>query len=341
MLKKNSHKILPVILLPFFILLAGCATAPRPPSDEALYLKELAGRSRVQWQLDTVTQVITLRRGSVTARALVGSDIVIIQGERIQLSSPIERDRDGIVVPPDFRTRVLARLVKTAVVLPEKKYRIILDAGHGGKDPGAVGRSGVREKDVVWDITKRLKRALENRGMSVSLTRKGDNFISLEERTEIAARQQVDLFVSIHANACKSRSVDGVEVYTLRPLSWKEKKEEQKRKNYLTHFNQLSMRKDNKILKKIVAEMMARKKKAESYIFAAAVAGKICRAVKADNRGVKEAGFFVLRNTLSPAVLIEVGFLSNSREERLLNDGGYRQKLAQAISDSIMRHLAN
>jgi N-acetylmuramoyl-L-alanine amidase len=222
MLKKNSHIIHLIVLLPIFLQMVGCATAPHTtPTGDILYLKELAGHGRIQWQLDTVTQVITLRRGGNTARALVGSDMVIVQGENIQLSSSIERDRDGIVVPPDFRTRVIARLVKTAVVVPKKEYNIILDAGHGGKDPGAVGRSGVREKDIVWDITKRLKKELENGGVRVTLTRKGDNFISLEERTEIAAGQHVDIFVSIHANASKSRSVDGLDVYTLRPLSWK------------------------------------------------------------------------------------------------------------------------
>lgn len=339
-------------LLIYFVFLvavfaaAGCATAPRAPSSKIAEtsLKEICDRAGITWQSDTVSQVITLKSGTAKAHALLGSNVVLIGDEKIMLSGPVKIVQSAIIVPPDFKEKVIDRL-KKALKIPQIDYsirkgkEIILDPGHGGKDPGAIGKTGLKEKKIVLDIARRLKRILERHGLKVKMTRDTDTFISLPERTEIASRSKADLFVSIHANSHPSRNVSGMEVYALRELGFKEKSEQQRLDNMKTYFRNLSMKQDIPDVEAIVSDMLYDYKRSESEVLASDVADKASRFVQTKNLGMKHAQYFVLRNTLIPAILVEVGFVTNPKEERLLKTLAYREKIAYGIARSLLDYV--
>ena len=156
----------------------------------------------------------------------------------------------------------------------------------------------------------------------------------------MASSVDVNFFVSVHANSSPSRSIDGVEVYTLRTLEYKEKIEEQRQKNHRLMFNRLTMEHSPSV-DTILEDMLFTNKCEESPKLASLAVQGICREAKAGSRGVKRAGFFVLRNTLIPAILVEVGYLSNAKEERLLQSGDYRQKIADGLAASIASYVGS
>ncbi len=329
----NRKKFLICIVL---VMMSGCARV-QPVTEQEEDLQVLCDRNTVEWQLDSVSQVVTLRKGSNHAKALVGSDVVVIGDQKITLSAPLRRVKGVIVVPMDFKRKVIdALMTRNEYVGAVKKFKeIIVDPGHGGKDPGARSKFGTEEKTIVLDIGKRLKRDLEDKGFRVIMTRSTDDFISLERRTEIASQSKADLFVSIHANSSKSKGAKGVEIYYLRELDAVEKKEEQMRQNQKILFKQYAMNQDSPALGNIVADMMYSYKREESERLAIYLNRRIASSTSRESRGSKAAGFFVLRNTMIPAVLVEVGFLTNPSEERSLKTIEYRQKIADSLAQSI------
>jgi len=322
-------------LIAGFVLfsLVGCETVPTVPS-QSLDLKVLCEQYNVQWYVDNVSQVVTLRAGGREAKALVGSNVVVLDGEKIYLTDALRRERGTVVVPSDFNTRVLQKLISAGGVRPG--YHVVIDAGHGGKDPGAMSRIGTQEKDITLDISRKLKQVLEAKGFKVTMTRDRDVFIPLEGRTEIATRAKADLFVSIHANSSPSRSIDGLEVYSLRDLEISEKHDPQRLKNQRTMYRSLSMQSNSPSLEGIINDMLYNYKISESQILASYVNKGVSIGARVNSRGVKRAGFHVLRNTLVPAVLVEVGFLTNTQEEAQLRNPLYRQRLADSIAASLV-----
>jgi len=316
------------------LLLAGCATLPSIPPQQN-DLSDLCNLYGIAWELDSVSQVITLRQRGLTAKALVGSDIVLMRREKIQLSMPLQRLGGVILVPDDFRCKVIDRFLKVSSGAVTRPLRVVIDAGHGGKDPGAISRSGVQEKAITLDIAQRLERVLKRRGFDVRMTRDRDEFVSLEKRTEIASSCQADLFISIHANADPGKRGRGVETYYCRWLNSQEKKEAQRVKNYRLFLDQTSIDKKSRPADEIVSDLMQRYTQEASASLASMITRKVSRDLKARNRGDKTAGYFVLRNTLIPAVLVEVGFLSHYREEKLLKRASYRQEIADSLAESL------
>ena len=153
----------------------------------------------------------------------------------------------------------------------------------------------------------------------------------------MAARSQADL-VSVHANANPSKNIDGLEVYYMGQLLNKDRKEEQRLKNQDIMFSRLSMEQGSAHLEKILSEMLYVYKQAESKALAAHMARDTVQYMDAATRGHKEARFFVLRNTFIPAILVEVGYLTHAREERLLASDEYRQKMADGIAESLLNY---
>lgn len=326
-------------------LVGGCAgVSTRTPSvrpNEA-FLKELCDNSGIYWQWDPVSQVARLEYRGAVAEALLDSDLVIIGKNRITLSRPVRMERSVVIVPADFQSKVIDRLKQAADKEPvfglSLIRKIIIDAGHGGKDPGAIGRDGVYEKDVVLDIAKRISRILERRGFDVKMTRATDEFISLQERTQIASRFGADLFVSVHANSNPVRSVQGIEVYTARHLGFQERAEDQRVINQQILFDGLAMKKGSRDVENIVADLLYTRKQNEAKLLAERLAEDVSATAKMVNRGEFESRFFVLRNTLIPAVLVEVGYLTNPREAKQLQSDEYRQKIALGLAESIIKY---
>jgi len=175
---------------------------------------------------------------------------------------------------------------------PTASGRVVIDAGHGGKDPGAPAANGYDEKTINLQVAQKLRSILNARGVYVVMTREGDTFVELEERADVANRMGADLFVSLHADTASDRSVRGYTIYVADAAPW------------------------------------STVKMAEAIENAMGAAGL-------SSRGVRRANYKVLVRTQGPAVLIEMGFISNSREAALLTDAAFQDRLAQAIADGI------
>jgi N-acetylmuramoyl-L-alanine amidase len=217
---------------------------------------------------------------------------------------------------------------------------IVLDAGHGGHDPGATGPSGVMEKDVVLDVTRRVARLVEEGlGVKVALTRSTDVFIPLRERTSFASRQRADLFVSIHANAHPQAVSEGVEVFFLSSeASDSQARHIAAQENDVIQFESPASRQKSELLKSILWDLAQSEFQQESSFMAETVLDSMTRSLSLVPRGVKQAGFYVLGGAPMPAILIEIGFLTNRKEERKLATPEYREALARAIYSGLAEY---
>ncbi len=215
---------------------------------------------------------------------------------------------------------------------------IVIDAGHGGKDPGARGPTGLKEKNVVLKIAKRLaKRLKRDLGCRVILTRKSDRYLPLTQRTAIANASKADLFVSIHANAAPTRRLRGVETYFLNFALDADAMRVAAREN-ATSEKRISE------LKSILNDIMKNSKVNESSRLARKIQYSLVGTLKSHyrnirNLGVKQAPFFVLIGARMPSVLVEVSFISNREEERRLKSPAYLDTIAAGISRGIERYI--
>lgn len=342
--RKYFYGLLSATLL---IIAQGCAGLPSEPvytvKRDGIKLIELCETYQIRWEWDSISQVMTLYLEDRTIKVLVGSDIVFVGDDRVILNSPTELVRGKVIVPEDFSAKVFEQ--KRVSSIPFENYSvsrvrtIVIDAGHGGKDPGAIGISGVYEKDVVLDIAKRVERTLETRGFKVVMTRSTDDFITLNKRTEIASRNNADIFVSIHANSSPSRGVFGMETFTLKDLNEADHNEEQRLRNHYLMFQELQMKRTSADVKSILADMLYLNKQAYADTLGESVLNSATRLAKVGDRGLKESRFFVLRNTLVPAVLVEVGFLTNPKEEKMLKTTSHRQRLAYGVAMGIIDYI--
>ena len=214
---------------------------------------------------------------------------------------------------------------------------VVLDAGHGGKDPGSRGKYGTKEKDVVLDITKRIGRLLEkNTRIKVIYTRDEDVFVPLIKRTKIANDADGKVFVSIHANSNNNRKVQGYETYLYSLAKSDDAIEVASRENSVIQFEEkVSQYKDLSGEKMILATMAQSMFLKESEDLAAIIQMELDKKLTTPNRGVKQAGFYVLYGASMPNVLVEIGFISNPAEEKKMKQGEYRQMIAEAIYEGI------
>ncbi|WP_102407966.1 N-acetylmuramoyl-L-alanine amidase family protein [Parabacteroides bouchesdurhonensis] len=219
----------------------------------------------------------------------------------------------------------------------EKTFTVVIDAGHGGKDPGARG-TVINEKEINLSVALKLGRLIEdkNEDVRVIYTRKTDRFIELDERANIANRNKADLFISIHTNSVKRGSAaKGTETYTLGlarsdenlAVAMRENSAILLEDNYLQKYEGFD---PNSSESYIIFEFMQNKHMEQSISLASEIQ-KSFVLVKRANRGVRQAGFLVLRKTSMPSVLIELGYISNQEEERFLKSADGQSKLAQAI----------
>lgn len=218
--------------------------------------------------------------------------------------------------------------------------KIAIDPGHGGKDPGAVGPNRTREKDITLAIASRLGRKLEqDLGVEVVYTRRNDQFVGLSRRARIAREAGADLFVSLHCNAGRRRAAGGIEVYFLSEAKTAAAAEVAARENAAIAFEEDApeTQTDN-TLSGIALQILTAQYLRESQDLAASIRGRMARRFKQmDDRGVKQANFSVMRGTMGnmPSVLIEMGFISNPSEEKLLKTERFQKDMANAIFEGI------
>ena len=210
---------------------------------------------------------------------------------------------------------------------------IVIDPGHGGKDPGALGRGAVKEKYIVLSISEKLREVLTRKGYTVLMTRDTNRFIPLKERTAFAIHRKADLFLSIHANGSENSKAKGIETYYLSVTSTDKVAEDiAARENADSGY---SIQELEALLKGIIQES----KSEDSKRLAKHVQQALVQATDAVDRGVKHARFVVLIGTNVPAILIETGFLSNPTEGRKLTTSAYQHKIANAIAQGIEKFL--
>jgi N-acetylmuramoyl-L-alanine amidase len=208
--------------------------------------------------------------------------------------------------------------------------RIVIDPGHGGKDPGAIGPGGLKEKDLTLDIALRLARLLRtSTPYQVILTRDRDIYLPLEERTAIANREEADLFISIHINASKRRALKGIETYLLDFSSDPDSMSLAARENFVPR---------NKLdgLQIILQDLMLTSKINESSALAEAIQFSLVQHLRGKYDGVADLGvkrgpFYVLFGALMPSILVECLFLTNTQDRARLLNPDYRQRIAQAL----------
>jgi N-acetylmuramoyl-L-alanine amidase len=221
---------------------------------------------------------------------------------------------------------------------PERAIkRIVLDPGHGGPDPGALGRRGTREKVVVLDVARRLKKKLEKQGFEVILARDSDQFVSLADRSKCGNSRRADLFVSIHANWSSNRAACGLETYFLSEAKtdWERAVATRENTSFQTGDSG-SVPDAGGDVGLILADLAQNEYLVESSELAARIQEKTVPYARVKDRGVRQANFYVLRNDFMPAVLVECGFLSNKSEEKLLRQDDHREHLAEGISRGIV-----
>ena len=217
---------------------------------------------------------------------------------------------------------------------------MVLDAGHGGHDPGATGPTGLMEKELVLDVTKRAARLVEQRlGIKILLSRDGDHFVPLRDRTSFANRAQADVFVSIHANAHREAASEGVETYFLSSEATDNAaRQVAALENSVVQLEKPAARGRTDIVKTILWDLAQSEFQEESSRLAEVVQDSMTQSLRIPSRGVKQAGFYVLGGAAMPAILIEIGFVTNPKEERKLRDTRYRDDIARAIAAALAEY---
>jgi len=243
--------------------------------------------------------------------------------------------KPGVAPEPAKRNANGDRSLTRALGL--KLGRVAIDPGHGGKDIGTHGPSGLNEKDVVLDVARRLGSLIEDRlGSEVVYTRSDDTFIPLEERTRIANDRKADLFLSIHANSSPFRTAAGVEMYYLNFTTSKAALDVAARENAGSGRSIYD-------LKELLAKIALKDKIDESREFALRLQTSLSTLetkgnTAAKNRGLKKAPFIVLIGASMPSVLAEIGFLTNSGDETMLRKSEHRQKIAEALYKGVANY---
>ena len=238
--------------------------------------------------------------------------------------------------------------VEPAFVPRKTIQTVIIDAGHGGRDPGSIGSSGLQEKDIALDIALRLKERFEKDprtrdDIRVIMTRDSDEFVPLDDRSEMANREEGDLFISIHANAVSNRSVNGFMTFFLAEAKNDEARQIAALENSAQKYERIprAQRLDSgDFLKGILGELISTKYLEESQELAGIIQDelttKIGRQVRP--RRLDQAGFLVLNGAYMPSVLVEVAFISNRAEEQYLRQSGFKNRVADAIHEAVIKY---
>lgn len=224
-------------------------------------------------------------------------------------------------------------------------YLVVVDAGHGGHDPGAVG-NGFREKDIVLKAAHELISSLKSLGLNTRATRIDDRYLKLGERTQIANTADADIFISLHCNALpRGRQASGTELYLMAEPTDKDAlnlavSENRELSGEAQNASEVAATADRKtkLLLKILGDMQQNEKITESTSLAEDIYSRIKNA-GFSIRKVRQAPFFVLRGAAMPALLIEMGYVTNAREAKLLNDRAYRTKMMDAVAAGVMEYL--
>lgn len=334
------------------LFLGGCATvrhngqfpSARMFGAEYISLPAYCAHMGASVKIDDLTRAVKISKNSHKIDLVVGDKFALINGQPHTMEVPVTVIEGNVFVPEKFKRLVMDFVfsIKPSSAKPPfplgKVAKIVVDAGHGGKDPGAISRGGLEEKFVTLDIAKRVASLLKAEGAQVEMTRSTDVFIPLEKRVDITNDVSADIFVSIHANANPSRSMKGFEVYYLSPAVSDFSRAAASSKRRRLKLADSFFGEPSSNLKATIWDMMYTYSRAEAVELSRSICHAVGSTIDVKVLGVKNANFCVLRGAAIPAVLVEVGFLSNPQEAERLNSGIYRQKLARGIVDGIREY---
>ncbi len=299
----------------------------------------------ISWYFEA--RIIELRSQKITIELLANSQFVMIdKRDALRMDRALTFMQGEPLVPASFVTRTLQPY---AARFGGRKARgstrvVVLDAGHGGGDPGALGYGGYKEKELTLDIARRVRTVLTERGIKVRLTHDADATVSLAQRADVANNAGAAVLVSIHANTVKkdTRTISGSETFYLAQAQTASAAATERLENSPVKNNVNSMWSSlTTRLKRFFLGQHYHNTREQSIILARRVQMRVGAVAVGENRGIKPANLSVLRNTLCPACLVEVGFISNPTDVAYLKKPWYRQKIADAIASGIAEYLAS
>jgi len=321
-----------VLIILVVIFTNACASVPhkggsiRVSNSDYIDIASFCKKHNFEYNFDTIDDLLRIYSPDKEIKLLLNSSVGILSGSIFYLRNPPVYLKGKILLPQQLEKIIASGEVVSFRPLFTIKT-IVVDPGHGGRDPGAISPRGLQEKTVNLSIAKYLKEELVQMGFNVILTRSRDSFLTLAERTNVAKKHNADLFVSLHANSNHSRKVSGVEIYYLSPSRLKAQ-ERSVRLARSENFQGKNMPLD---VKAILWDLLIRK----NYGFSVELSDIFYLTFK--NLGFnikpsKKASFYVLRYAYVPSILVETGYLSNRYEEAALRKKHYQKQIAHAIA---------
>lgn len=306
------------LFLSQIVLLAGCHSAPvsAKPLKGDVTISHLA--RLYSMKLSKTEKRLVLKNKWNTLAFERGSRRVYINEVLYWLHRPIfKKGFDWVLHEVDF-AQGIDPIMRSAIHLPADKVKVVvLDPGHGGKDPGASGATGLREKDVVLAIAKLVKANLEAQRIKVYLTRESDVYPQLSERCAFAAKKKADLFISIHADGAATAEAHGVETFIATAAGC----------DSTSEFDGVGG--DSEVYPGNLHNVA-------NSVLGFSLQSNLVKQSQRSDRGVRRARYSVIKRAPCPAALVECGFLTNLEEEKLLSSASYRTAVARGISNGIL-----
>ncbi len=334
-----------LLVLPVFAWAQPFApTLVRVDGVAYLDLKVFSAAHNLNYSWDPLTKNASIDSSGKKYRFHVGSEYFLDQGRlaamdqktRVWQGKVLVGDGLRAILAPATPTTSSPTIPKPQAPIQHRIRRIVVDAGHGGKDPGAQSSSGLNEKRLVLDVARKIRDELRRQGIEVIMTRDSDVFIPLPGRADVANRSGADLFVSIHANASKTRTLRGFEIYTLSEATDDFALALERSENSVIRFESDQPKILNNQLKTILWDLKETANRAESLKLAQFVSSAVDKRVEISAKRVKSANFYVLKWTECPSVLVEIGYITNRYDLRRLQNPTYKREMAQAIALGIL-----
>ena len=287
---------------------------------------------------------MTITKTSLTSFSIAKHALLKHKGDLLSLNDEtnlIESNDEIVLEENEISVLPIQKNIKLNKLRLEKKIIVFIDPGHGGKDPGAIGSIGTLEKDLTLKFSLLLANELnENNQINAILSRSGDYYLSLKERIKLAKKNKADIFVSIHADSSKNKNASGISVFSLSDrASDKEAQILANRENNADNILGAQKKIRDPFVYGSLIKMFQREAMNDSSYLAKKIISNLTKTKLAINRGHRFAGFAVLKSYEIPSVLIEIGFLSNLKEEKKMLNKSYLDNLSKALANSIKNYL--
>jgi len=326
-----------ILLLFLIISITGCASTSqgsfirKPSKSSYIDIDSFCQENNFQYSYDTIDDIVTMHSPEKEIKLLLNSPVVSIAGSILNFKNAPLYYQGNIFIPRQIENVINSR--EFVVFKPLFAIKtVVIDPGHGGKDPGAVSPRGLKEKIINLQISKYLKQELQKQGFKVFLTRDKDNYLSLRQRVDFARKNNADLFISIHTNSSHSQKLSGAEIYYLLPSRINSRE----RSIRLARSEKFQGKDIGFDVEAMLWDLIITK----NYSFSVELSDALYFAFKDFGfkvRSPKKAPFYVLRYAYVPSVLVETGYLSNYYEEKALRGKHYQKQIAQAVTAGVMK----